>query len=239
MESRTLAQLRSEARYLADAEGSTSRHPDADVNRQINAAIRAYRAFVTSHGLPYYLTTTTPATLASTVATGTRYSSVPWPSSALEIRGVAVASSTDADDWYPLTPTALLPEVFRSRAQRPEYYAVLRVPEAAGSSSVTAGELALMPGTEDGAYRITYLAEFTDLSEDAHVFLALPDGVQFVIQTVVMALSQRDDDQNETYAIASRRKDEAAAAIELAATRARQGGPLLPRRRARWGRRRG
>lgn len=243
MEQRTLLQLRSEARYLADAEGSTDRHPDADVTRRINAAIRAYRALVTAGGLPYYVEQTDAATLAGTIVSGEQYSEVPWPEGpprAVQILGVDVASSTDADDWEPLHPTtwASRRDRVRTRLQWPGWYAILRVPQAdpADLDAVLNGAIAIFPGQTSGAYSISYLPDHVDLAADGDLFVALPEGVQWVVQRVVRELSERDDDVHQTYAIATTRQGEAEAMILAAAGRVQSGGPLLPRRRgARYG----
>lgn len=244
MEARTLAQLRAEARYLADAEGSTDRHPDADVTRRVNAAIRAYRAMVTSNGLPYFLEQTAAATLAGTIPTGEQFSVVPWPAGpprAVQILGVDVASSTTANDWFPLSPVT-----WSGRRDRglldgtwPRWFSILRVPQAdpADLDAIKAGAIAIFPGQDAGAYSISYLPDAVDLSADGDLFLALPEGIQWVVQQVVRELSERDDDQNETYGIATQRQDEAQAAVLAAASRAQSAGPLLPRKRGRLGRR--
>jgi len=238
MESRTLLQLRTEARYLADAADDLERHPDDDVTRRINAAIRAYRAKVTATGAPYFIEQTDPATLASTIPTGEQYSEVPWPAGpprATQILGVDVASSTTADDWVALHPTTWAARRDRSlrRRQWPGWYAIKRMPQAdpADLDAVLNGSIAIFPGQDAGAYSISYLPDHTDLVADGDLFVALPEGVQWVVQQVVRELSERDDDVHETYGIATQRQAEAWEVIAAAASRVQSGGPLLPRRR--------
>lgn len=239
MEVRTLLQLRAEVRYLGDVDGDTVRHPDADVTRRINAAIRAYRARVTASGLPYFLEATTPATLTGTAVTGEQYSEVPWPAGpprATQILGVDVASSTTADDWRELQPVTW---GSRRRVGRggagayPGWFAIRRVPTANPSDldAVREGSLAIFPAQTAGAYSISYLPDHVDLVADADVFVALPEGVQYVVQSVVRELAERDDDVHETYAIATQRQAEAWAVVQEAATRAQSAGAILPRRR--------
>lgn len=240
MESRTLAQLRAEARYLADAADDLLRHPDADVTRRINAAIRAYRAKVTANGMPYYIEQSAPATLAGTAVPGEQYSEVSWPAGpprATQILGVDVASSTTSSDWYELQPITW---AARRRAGRnadrggfPAWFAIRTVPQGdpADLDAVLNGAIAIFPAQTSGAYSISYLPDHTDLAADADVFVALPEGVQWVVQQVVRELSERDDDVHETYAIATQRQAEAWANIVEAAQRVQSSGPLLPRRR--------
>lgn len=243
MESRTLAQLRAEVNYLADTEALTARHPVADVTRRINVAIRAYKARVTSNGLPYFIEQTTPATLAGTKVSGEQYSEVPYPADADQIVGVDVASSTTADDWYELMPVtwASRRRVARTPESRgPGWFAIKRLPAAnpADLDALRAGVLAIFPGQDTGAYVVSYLPAHVDLVADADLFIALPEGIQWVVQSVVMDLSERDDDVRETFAIAANRKAEADAAILAAASRVQSAGPLLPRRRGRYDARR-
>lgn len=240
MESRTLAQLRAEVRYLSDTEALTDRHPDADLTRRLNAAIRAYRALVTSSGLPYYLESTTAATLAGTLVSGEQYSEVPWPAGpprAVQIAGVDVASATGTDDWYPLTPCTWQarrnPRWYGNGC--PRYFAIRRVPQANPSDldAVQDGALALFPGATSGAYKIWYLPDFVDLAADADLFLALPAGVQWVVWSVVQDLAARDDDQRETAALAREKKAEAEILVLASAGRTQSAGPIFPRRRGR------
>lgn len=244
MEARTLTQLRAEIRYLSDTEGLTARHPDADLTRRINAAIRALRGLVTSSGGEWYIEQTTAATLTGTTVTGEQFSQVPYPVGpprAVQILGVDVASSTTDDDWYALEPItwAARRNARWAGASGPRYFAIRRVPQAnpADLDAVLDGVLALFPATEAGAYRISYLPDHVDLAADGDLFLGLPDAVQWVVQSVVADLAERDDDQRETLQAALGRKAEAEARVLAATARVRSAGPLRPRRRARrWGR---
>lgn len=239
MEARTLAQLRAEARFIADAADDLDRHPDSDVTRRINAAIRAYRSKVTSVGAPYFIEQTTPATLAGTAVSGEQYSEVPWPAGpprAIQILGVDVASSTTADDWIELRPITWgsRRRVTLGTDAYPGWFAIKRVPQANPNDldAVLNGVLAIFPAQTSGAYSISYLPDHVDLVADADLFVALPEGVQWVVQQVVRELSERDDDVHETYGIATQRQAEAWDAIVKAAQRVQSAGPILPRRRS-------
>lgn len=244
MEARTLAQLRAEVRYLSDTEALTDRHPDADLTRRLNAAIRALRGLVTANGGEWYVEATTAASLAGSTVTGEQYSGVPFPAGpprAVQILGVDIASSTDSDDWYPLQPIAW----GQRRNARwggtygPHSFAIRRVPQAnpADLDAVLDGQIAIFPASEDAAYKVWYLPDHVDLAADADLFLGLPDAVQWVVWSVVQDLAARDDDQRETAAIAGMKKAEAEARVLAATSRVRSAGPLVPRRRVtRWGR---
>lgn len=240
MESRTLAQLRAEVRYLGDSEGLTARHPDADVNRRVNAQISAYRAFVTSNGLPYFIESTAAATLTGSTVTDEQYSEVPYPAGAVQILGVDVSSATSGvDDWWSLQPVT-----WQARRNArwgyqsggcPRFFAIRRVPQAnpADLDAVLAGVLALFPASETGAYKVHYLPAHVDLAADADLFVALPEAHQWVVWSVVQDLAARDDDQRETYVIAGQKKAEAESRILASIGRVQSAGPLLPRRRGR------
>jgi hypothetical protein len=98
--------------------------------------------------------------------------------------------------------------------------------------AVREGSIAIFPAQTSGAYSISYLPDHVDLVADADVFVALPEGVQWVVQQVVRELSERDDDVHETYQIATQRQLEAWQVIAEAASRAQSAGPILPRRRS-------
>lgn len=240
MEHRSLAQLRTEIRYLGDVESLTLRHPDSDLTRRVNAAIRDYRALITANGHPYYIEQTTAATLTGTAVTGEQYSEVPWPAGpprAVQILGVDVASSTSADDWYSLQPVTWQgrrnPRWYGQGA--PRFYAIRRVPttDPADLDAILAGAIDIFPAASAGAYKISYLPDWVDLSADGDLFLALPGGVPWVLWHVVQDLAARDDDQRETYQIATAKKAEAEVRLLASAGRVQSGGPLLPRRRGR------
>lgn len=237
MHSRTLAQLRAEVRYLGDVESLTARHPDADLTRRVNQAIRAYRALVTTNGLPYFIEQTAAATLTGTLVSGEQYSEVDFPADAEQILGVDVSSATTSDDWYSLQPVTWQarrnPRWYGQGA--PRFFAIRRVPQTNPSDldAVLAGKLAIFPGATAGAYKVSYLTPHVDLAADADLFVALPEACDWVVWSVVQDLAARDDDQRETYQIAAQKKAEAEARLLSSASRVQSAGPLLPRRRGR------
>lgn len=235
MESRDRARLIADVRFLGDAEGLTARHPDADIARRLNAAIRALRSAVTSRGAPYFLTSSSAASFAGTQVSGEGYSEVAWPSDAVSIHGVDVESSEGANDWRPLQPIAW---VQRRNAWygAPTYFAVRTLP-IANETATTAGAIDIFPYADSGRYKVWYLPDFTDLDEADDVFLGLPDWHDWVVWQVVEDLAARDDDQRETFAIARQKKAEAWQRIEENVGRVVSAGALRPRRRSAWGRR--
>lgn len=243
MESRDLARLRADVRYLGDAESLTARHPDADLNKRINASIRSLRAEVTTRGAPYFITSTSPADLASTQVSGETFSEVPFPSTAEQIIGVDVESASGAGDWRPLQPIVWgqrrqLGVYSATALSTPYEFAVRAIPQGDGGTGTTAGSIALFPAANSGRYKVWFLPSFVELDADTDVFLGLPDWHEWVCWDVVQALAARDDDQHETAQIAQLRKAEAMARIVATAQRVVSAGPLRPRRqkgRRSWG----
>lgn len=234
MESRNVTRILGDVRYLADVEGQTARHPDADILRRVNTSIRALRGMVTARGAPYFLTATAPATLASTQVSGEGYSEVPYPADAVQIHGVDVESSAGSGSWYPLQPISWgqRRNAYTPGPGHPEYFSIRTIPTATGATTV-AGAIAVFPAAASGQYKVWYLAEFTDLAASTDVFLGLPDWHEWVTWDVVEALAARDDDQRETFAIARERKAAAEVRLVEAIGRVQSAGPMVPRRRAR------
>ena len=141
MESRNLTRLIADVRYLGDIEGQTARHPDADITRRLNAALRALRALVTSNGAPYFLTSTASASLAATQVSGEGYSEVPWPPTAVQIHGVDIEANGGSGRWYPLEPISWVQRrnAF-SDSGLPKYFAVRTLPIGAAAAT-TAGAI--------------------------------------------------------------------------------------------------
>lgn len=240
MQSKTGTQLIADVRFAADAQSLTSRHSDSDVLARINTSIRSLRGLVTARGFPYFITSTSATTLAGTQVSDEQYSSIPWPSTAVQVLGIDVETASGAGDWRPLRPITWgqrrdRPGLYPSTTGVPEEFAVLSLPQGSGSST-TAGSIALFPAGSAGTYKIWFLSEFTDLTA-SDVFLALPDWHEWIVQDVVETLAQRDDDQHETYKIAHQRKMEAESRFMESVPRVVSAGPLRPRRggtRRRW-----
>ena len=232
MESKTLTQLLADVRRASDNQSLTDRHSDADLTLDLNLSIRSLRGLVTSRGFPYFLTSATTA-LAGTQVSGEQYSAIAWPATALQVQGIDVETATGAGDWRPLRPITWgqrrdRPGLYPSTTGVPEEFAVLTLPQGSGAS-VTAGSIALFPAATAGNAKVWFLPEFTDLTA-THVFLALPDWHEWIIQDVVERLAQRDDDQHETARIAAERRAAAESRMMEAVPRVVSAGPLRPRR---------
>lgn len=233
-----MSRIRSDVRFLGDAQSLTARHPDADLTTRINISIRALRGLVTANGAPYFLEATTAATLAATQVTDEAYSVVPYPPTAVQIHGVDVESTSGSGDWRALDPIvwAQRRDYLGLSGGWPRFFTVIALPIGSGSST-TAGTIGIFPAAAAGQYKIWFIRDFTDLSSDTDVFLGLPEWHDWVVWSVVQDLAARDDDQRETFQIATNKKAEAEARIVYGLGRVLSAGPLRPRRRGRgWGR---
>lgn len=238
MESRSLSRLRADVRFLGDVQSLTARHPDADLTARINIAIRALRGLVTANGAPYFIEATAAATLAGTQVTDEAYSVIPYPLTAVQIHGVDVESIAGNGDWRALNPVSWVQrrDYLGLTGGWPRFFAVITLPIGSGSST-TAGTIGIFPAAAAGQFKIWFIRDFTDLAADSDVFLGLPEWHDWVVWSVVQDLAARDDDQRETFQIATNKKAEAETRVVYGLGRVMSSGPLKPRRRGnRWGR---
>lgn len=176
MESRTLANLRAGARKRSDTRGQLLRHPETDVNDYINEGHRAYRSFITSLGFRFYLTSTSPLTLAGTEVAGETFRVVPFPPTAAQIRGIDVQFSFSPVLWTPLKPLSII--------QRRDYQ--------------------LFPlATSSALYKIWFLPEPTLLvltTDDTKLIVTPPEGLAWIEMYAAVQLCIEDDDPESTMA---------------------------------------
>jgi len=239
----TLAQLQALVRQQSDTRGLSARHPDADLTGLINRAARELRGIVTANGCPYFLTSTSSATLENTRVADEDYSEVPFPSGAEKIMGVEVQEGPEDEGGW----RALQPIVWQQRRNNdfrygcPLAFAVLTLPGATGNPTTqTAGTIGIFPYADSGRYKVWYLPQFTDLSASTDVFAGLPHWIPWIVQSVCVWLHQEDaETEMMSAAAAERNRLEAMIVAELPSVR--RAGPLIPRRprgRSVYGRRR-
>lgn len=238
METRTLAQLRTDLRFISDTQSLTDRHPDADLSRLINQSIRALRVLLTEAGGRLYTKTTGALTLTGTPVVNESYSVVPWPTDAVSITGVDVMTTNIA----PVLWQACRPVSFGQRRNRqatylpgnvntPVEFCILSIPQGSGSTTVP-GSIALFPSASSGFYQLWYLPDFIELSADTDVFVGPPDAVQWVLQDCTLLLSERDDDQRQTSQLAAAKKQECQLRLFEGVQQTQLAGPYRPRRAA-------
>ena len=216
---RTLGAMQNRGAKLADitlGSGSSARHETTDATLYLNDSYRQMLTLLTTRGFDFALTETAQAPLPSTRAdTNEQYSLIDWPSGAILLKRIDVYSDgnwfeLDRRDW-----TTLRSEWRSSAAtaRRPVVYA----PKSHGSVSganFTVGKIALAPFSANGSYKVTYQAEWADITDTAHVFL-FPDEhcVQWVLWDFVVKISARDRDNRKRHEIAVTERGHAEALI--------------------------
>lgn len=185
---RTGTQLIADVRALADVEGATTRHPDADILRHINQAICAFRELVSSWGSDWYL-----ARAAITITAGARTATIAGTPAIDRVLSVSVTESTtgglrrlervdiDAEDEVVSTVTG---EVYgyRWEAQTLRLYPL---PSASGT-----GEM-------------VYIAAHTDIAAGG-TFDGVNGGEDWVVYEAALRVAERDDDDARAARLANR-----------------------------------
>lgn len=181
MFTKTLGAFKARVAYLADIKGqigtgSSNRHETDDVNVVGNEAYRTMMGIVTSEGYREYLvpTGTSPLPLTPESA-GEQFATVPLPQVVKNLRGVDVFQN---NEWRSLTEL-LWPQRrdIQDRqgwpgacADAPHSYAVISHGSVSGAT-FTPGTIGLFPVPKHGSYRLWYLPEWTDITNDGHLFL--------------------------------------------------------------------
>lgn len=200
--SRTLTVLIADVREAADIEGLTDRHPDATLIKWINLAWRRLRTKLAQAGMPGLTTPTTIAALGTTPPVSTeQYLEVNWPDGAVGVYGVDVLLGSK---WEPLHPMGFNQRRdFQDRGgngNAPTHWIPLTLPSE-NTTTITAGKIGLFPLSTGGVnYRIWYLPVWVDITNVLHVFYGHDLWFEWLIQTVVRRVAQKDDDAQNTLA---------------------------------------
>ena len=195
----TLLQFRTELRFLSDTEGATDRHPDANLTSLINRRWARAREMVSELGCNRFLTSTTGNTTAA-------QEYIPWPTDAVRIESIELTANSVTFD---LSPGSLNERneyrVASTDSGIPQIYVPGEAPKES-TTSVIAGKIYLFPTPSSALpYRLWYLPEWVDLSNDTHVF-SDPIGMsQWVLWDCAAQLAFRDNES--VYAAAVQERD--------------------------------
>ena len=221
MASRTLTQLTTDLRALADIEGETDRHPDATLWAWLNESCSAYREeFGQDPGA--WVTRNTGNTVAGTATIAL----------AGAVRVVSVQLRDD-DAYWTLHPVAAEEGTeWGNETGAPKEYRLVN--EASGSSPSFAytPTLRLYP-TPDAVYPyvVETVQDFVDLTSGSHTFEPLlREGVRWVVTDAAMQVATKDGDP-ALFGMLQARKQELTARIRKALG-TRGNGPI--RRRDTW-----
>jgi hypothetical protein len=194
----------------------TKRHDTTDANTFLNDSHRALMSLLTTRGFDFYITETALAALPTSRAdTNEQYSLIPWPDGSVLVKRIDVYV---AGEWHELERrdwTQLRSESRSSAgsAARPLVYAP-KTQGAVSGSTFTSGKIAIAPFASTGTYKVSYLPEWADITNDAHLFL-YPDEwcAQWVLWDYVIKVAARDNDAQRRFAIAQERQAKAEAFI--------------------------
>jgi hypothetical protein len=198
--SRTLTVLLADCREAGGVEGLTDRHPDATLIKWINLCWRRLRTKLATSGLPGL---TVPSTIAALPTTppvvSEQYLEVGWPDGAVGVYGVDVLIG---QRWMPLHPMSFAQrrdlQDRGSTDSAPSHWLPLTLPTES-TTTITAGKIALFPlCTGGGNYRIWYLPVWVDIVTAGNVFYGHDLWFEWLIQTVVIRIAQKDDDSENT-----------------------------------------
>lgn len=200
--SRTLTVMLADCREAADIEGLTDRHPDATLIKWINLAWRRLRTKLAMSGMPGLTIPSTIAALPTTPPVSTeQYLEVTWPDGAVGVYGVDVLLGSK---WIPLHPMSFAQRRdFQDRGSTenaPSHWIPITLP-AESTTTITAGKIGLFPLATGGVnYRIWYLPVWVDIVTGANVFYGHDLWFEWLIQTIVRRVAQKDDDAQSTLA---------------------------------------
>jgi hypothetical protein len=191
---------------LAAGTDNAQRHDTTDAIERVNDSQRALTTFLTTRGFDFYLTETALANLPTTRAdTQEQYSLVDWPANSVSIKRIDHYGDGEWHEVYRRDWTQLRSESHSGDGgcSRPTVFA----PKSQGVVSgavFTPGKIALAPFASNGQFKITYLPEWADITNTAHLFL-YPDEwcAQWVVWDFVCKISARDNNAKNRYAIAT------------------------------------
>jgi hypothetical protein len=203
----SLTEMRARVRYRFDLESLTARHPDADVDAEINRSWRKMRMRLANVGVLAVLDGTNAAALpTSAAASGETYAEIDWPTDAVSVHGLDVRLS---DYWYPLEQvdfTSRRRFAFQSeigsgwgRDITTAAWCVRSLPTTATTSAV-AGKIMIMPVPTSGQYRLWYLPEWVDITTGSHVFPGQEGWHEWTIFDAGITALRRDNDAAGTLA---------------------------------------
>jgi len=231
--SRTLTVLLADCREAAGVEGLLDRHPDATLIKWINLEWRRLRTKIADLGMPGLTVPTTIAALPTAPPVPTeQYLEVNWPDGAVGIYGIDVLNG---QTWRPLRPMnfAMRRDLqdFGAVDSAPTHWMPITLPFET-TTAITAGKIALFPLATGGRnYRIWYLAAWVDITNVAHVFYGHDLWLSWLIQAVVLRIAQKDDDAQNTAALAIKLQDDVWGEIKKSAGNMNL-AELVPRVRA-------
>ncbi len=206
MRGRTLTNLIADVRRVADLDGMTARHPDANITRELNQSIQAFRRMVTGW-CDYYVLNNVAAL---TVAAGSDRVSGADLTAMVRLYGLDIQIG---NEWRELFPYSIAE---RNRYQAdtagtgiPTYYR-----EYLGTTT-TSFDIKVIP-TADATYtmRSWHLTAGVDLSLGADVFDGISGWEDWIIYDTAIRCATRDSGVNDNYELLTQELGRIQARIE-------------------------
>lgn len=186
---RTLSELRSDARWQADIEGLTVRYTDARITRALNQSIQEFREALSDAGDPYYLTQSTGSLTVGATS--------PYPFGALTVSALSPAllrvyglDIKVGDRWVNLEPIS-----FEQRNQfQPGWLSgSTTTGQPCAFFMFNATQVAYSPAADRAyEYILYYLPVPTDLSADGDTLDGVAGWEEWVVFNAVSKLHTRD-----------------------------------------------
>ena len=227
----TLAQCRQQVSFLGDLEGLVGtglRHETADVNILISESERSLRSMLASNNYSHMLESTAPAPLPTTATVaGDTYTEINWPSDAEgdadAVHGFHVLGINGGSRWVQIFPIDWGQRRYFARGD--EYvWALKNLPRNQAGAKVV-GKIQIFPLPRGGTYVLDYIPCFPDQTDDADVFVGLPDWHRWRhFDVIVSLLGIRDNDAQGTAAWAASEREKVELRIKAAAPKVKRGG---------------
>lgn len=199
--------LRARLRRVADLgpDSTSGRYPNADCDRELNAAWQLMREMMSENGHQLYLKQTTPATFTvGPVNSNTPWGSIPWPADAIAVYAIhVVISAQELRKLYPvdLDQAMDFTDYFGQKNGPPEAFHVYNVGVEAGAA-VTAGTIGILPAPNLAySYTIWYLPSWVDRT-GTQVFDGIAGFEEWVLWTAAVKFLSGDNDRQAAYQIA-------------------------------------
>lgn len=239
----TLSEVRTEVAHLAAIDGQTGssgRHSPTRMNALINRAYRKLLSRVGKLGIEHGRQPHT-GTLGSAVS-GEEFINLDIPSTAAEVLGVDVKGGYLGSLWHGLDPISwdqrrdidpgVADRVFPRGGLHPRHRAgfwALRSGPSVATTVLTQGSLAIWPTQLAGlAYTMYSVKQWPGITSDTDVFLLHDGWDEWLINSVVMKVAQRDENKRGTWELARDAWAVADALLDAEGRRLTRGGQTEP-----------
>ncbi len=227
---RTLLQMRTRVRKLADCVGDTTtgRHTNTEINTMINESWQAMRELVSDNGHQFYLKPAI-ATMTAGATSPYPFGTISMPSDCVRVFGLDVQAS--AADVRSLTPISFSERnefvgTYGQTTGVPCSFYIFSV-GVESTTSVTPGTIAIFPPPAAGyQYTLWYLPSWTDITTDAWVFDGVAGWDDWVSWDCVLKLAATDNDMAATAQLALQMKADAESRLMKGSDSMQRVGPI-------------